>query len=79
MNSEYTLNPNGGVLFRRLTEELASSHHFCQRTVGEDSLPGYGPVILMKRRGWGRKTPGYPIIFPIILFPFYFTMRSLKK
>jgi len=22
---------------------------FCQRTVGEDSLPGYGSVILMKR------------------------------
>jgi hypothetical protein len=41
-----------------------------QRTVGEDSLPGYGPVTL--RTAWcgpacqvvwglGVKTPGYPI------------------
>ena len=38
-------------------EELASSHHFCQRTVGEDSLPGYCPVTLVNRpmrtRLWG--------------------------
>ena len=38
-------------------EQPASSHHLCQRTVGEDSLPGYGPVTLMNRpmrtRLWG--------------------------
>jgi len=42
-----------------------------QRPVGENTLPGYGPVILMKRPvrirmqgvvgAWGKKTPGYPI------------------
>ena len=57
MGSEYTLNPNGWVSFRRLMEEPASSHHFCQRTVGEDSLPGYYPVTLMnspmRTRLWG--------------------------
>ena len=26
----------------------------CQRTVGEDSLPGYGPVALSNRRMWTR-------------------------
>jgi hypothetical protein len=57
MSSEHTLNPTGGVLFRRVVEEPPSSLQHCQRTVGEDSLSGYGPVTLMNRpmrtRLWG--------------------------
>jgi hypothetical protein len=48
MGSEHTLNPTGGVLARRTKEEPAPSH-LCQRTVGEDPLPGYGSVTLVKR------------------------------
>jgi hypothetical protein len=49
----------------------------CQRTMGETSFSGYGPVGSVNRLvrlpasggdplamwcgGWGRKTPGYPI------------------
>ena len=47
MNSEQTWNPNGGVCNRRGVEELSSGFH--QGAVGENSLPGYGPVIMVKR------------------------------
>jgi hypothetical protein len=46
--------------------------HICQRTVGEHSLSGYGPIAYMNRPvrtrmpgGVGAKTPGYPIRFAI--------------
>jgi|GEM_PF-5628208 len=52
---------------------------FCQRSVGEKSLPGYGPVTLMKRpvriRTQGvvvraRETRPYPIrrLFAVVVF-----------
>ena len=47
MNSGQTSNPNGGVCNRRGVEELSSGFH--QGSVGENSLPGYGPVIMVKR------------------------------
>jgi hypothetical protein len=57
---ERIVNPNGGVVYRRVVEEQFSN-----------TLPGYGPVTLMKRpvrtrmQGvcgeGGRKTCPYPI------------------
>ena len=47
MNSEQTWNPNGGVCNRRGVEKLSSGFH--QGAVGENLLPGYGPVIMVKR------------------------------
>ena len=47
MSFVHTVNPNGGVMYRRVVEEPFSN----------DSLPGYGPVVLMNRpmrtRLWG--------------------------
>jgi len=44
-----TVNPNGGVVYRRAVEEPFSNDHLLERTVDENSLPGYGQVILVKR------------------------------
>jgi len=61
MGSGHTLNPNGGVLFRRGLENRHKS-----------SLPGYDPISFLKRpvrtrKPWccgegERETPPYPII-----------------
>ena len=54
-----TVNPNGGVVYGRavekqfsneqLLERILSTKNICQRTVGENTLPDYAPVTLMKR------------------------------
>ncbi len=60
MGSEHTLNPNGGVLFRRGLEEPTQVFTTRLRPGNLDETPRADP-----HAGccgvWGRKTPGYPI------------------
>ena len=41
MSFVYTVNPNGGVVYRRVVEKTVLKQ--------STTLPGYGPVTLMKR------------------------------
>ncbi len=60
MGSEHTLNPNGGVLFRRGLEEPTQNFTVRLRSGNLDEPP-YADPLVGWCGGWGRKTPGYPI------------------
>jgi hypothetical protein len=62
MGSGHTLNPNGGVMCRRGLEK--PTQIFTDRLrPGDLDEPPYADPLVGWCGGWGRKTPGYPIIF----------------
>jgi hypothetical protein len=62
MGSGLTLNPNGGVLFRRGLEK-PTQIFIARLRSGDLDEPPYADPLVGWCGGWGRKTPGYPIRF----------------
>ena len=60
MGSGHTLNPNGGVLFRRGLE-IPTQARKTRLRPGDLDEPPYADPLVGWCGGWGRKTPGYPI------------------
>jgi len=60
MGSGRTLNPNGGVMFRRELEK-PTQIFIVRLRPGDLDEPPYADPLVGWCGGWGRKPPGYPI------------------
>jgi hypothetical protein len=55
-----TVNPNGGVVYRRGLEK-PTQIIITRLRPGDLDEPSYADPLVGWCGGWGRKTPGYPI------------------